>query len=325
MRISSCQHSSIGLFTYLCIIKPLHIAVQIGSAALVSILVNYSRDSLLIRDVDGQTPLHWAVSRAYSDVVGRLLRVMPKEGLVMENGVGNTPIEMASLAQLLACCKNLSKAFSQCPSGTNLSHYSVNSTTERIPVSEFSSYNEELEVMMKDIPQMIDRGTVSEERKLQMKDEIQKWTNKMVEMLSAAEEREEKKRVERETRKAEENAKRGLRPDVDPFPRDTSDINTTFKLIMNARDADDVDFQPRRLIHLLDVQKSVGHSLNKVNPKTADNEYDGPKVELYDFSKWRRSSTRRLADFGDEESVEADGNLDGTFRLLDYFSTTPDP
>jgi uncharacterized protein YqgV (UPF0045/DUF77 family) len=298
----------------------LHIAVKGGKEALVSILLDYTQDGLLVQDVDGQTPLHCAVARSFSTIVNHLLRVMPKEGLVMENGVGNTPREIIALAELLRCCKELSDVVSR---GVDEllpdTYYAIH---KRIPVAHFSKYEAELKDLMEIVPEMVDRGTVADERKLHIKTEIQNWVNKMLTVFKAAKQREERKEAERKTR--EEERQKGL-PDPNPYPSDTADVKKTFELMTKACESG--HFQPRRLIHLLDVQESVGHTLTKVNPKTMDNEYGdtSQRIELYGI-RIKGRSYRKRTDFEDYEAgAETEKSEVVAFLFFDFFETTPDP
>ena len=296
--------------------------MKCGNETLVSILLDYTHDGLLVQDVDGQTPLHCAVTRSYSTIVNHLLRVIPKEGLVVENGVGNIPREIVALAELRECCKELSRISMQNSSGDTLSPDSLVSTDARIPVAHFSKYETELKDLREIVPGMVDRGTVPDERKLQMKNEIQNWVNKMLDALEAAKEREERREAVRKARKDEEKKKKrqkkGL-PDVNPYPTDTADLKKTFELMTNA--CEDT-FRLRGLIHLLDVQKSVSHSLTKVNPNTVDNEYDGSS-ELRGIRN-KRKNPRRSGDLDDEEAEPEQSGIK-SFLVFNTFDMTDDP
>ncbi len=274
---------------------------------------------LLIQDVDGQTPLHSAVARSYSTIVRHLLRVIPKDGLAVENGVGNTPREIVALAELLKSCKKLSNVVSM-TSGNGLNPDSIDSTIQRIPVAQFSKYEAELTDLRDIVPEIVDRGTVPDERKLHMKNEILNWVNKMLAAFKGAKEREERREVEKARKDEEEKKKKqkGL-PDKTHYSSDTEDLEKTFELMTNACKAD--DFQLRRLIHLLDVQNSVGYSLTKVNPDTVEDESGGlPKLR----SKGRY--TRKSADLEDYEAEpeQRDSELE-TFLVFRTFDTTADP
>jgi hypothetical protein len=86
----------------------------------------------------------------------------------------------------------------------------------------------------------------------------------------------------------------------------------------NACNAAD-DFQLRRLIHLLDVQNSVGYSLTKVNPDAVDDENDGsPKLRR------KGRYTRKNADLDDYEA-EPEQREAEAFLVFNVFDTTADP
>jgi len=55
-----------------------------------------TKASLLLRDVSGSTALHCAVLRELPVLTQILIDVIPPEGLYMEDGVGNTPLEIAT-------------------------------------------------------------------------------------------------------------------------------------------------------------------------------------------------------------------------------------
>ena len=152
---------------------------------------------------------------------------------------------------------------------------SVDSTVARIPAAHFSKYEAELKDLQDIVPGMVDRGTVPDERKLHMKNEIQNWVNRMLGAFKAAKECEERREAERKARKDEDEKKMrekyGL-PKVNTYPSDTADLKKTFELITNACEATPGNFQPRGLIHLLDVQKSVGYSLNPKQRKICSKE-----------------------------------------------------
>ena len=283
-------------------------------------LLHYTQAGLLSQDIDGQTPLHCAVARSYSSIVNHLLQVMPKEGLVIENGVGNTPGQIIALARLVQSCKDLS-------SSPDLSRFalnpdSVDTTIARIPVDQFSRYEAELKSLMEIVPEMVDRGTVPDERKLYMKNEIQNWVTKMLIVLRVAKQREDQRQAEKKARKDEEKRKKrqkGL-PDENLDLVDTADLHKTFELITNAYEA---PLPPRRFIHLLDVQNSVSHTLSKVNPNSADDECDASqKPKLYGTQNKGRYPRRR-ADWEDVATADDEKQLQ-TFLVLDFFETTPD-
>lgn len=58
-------------------------------------------ETLLLRDVDGSTPLHAAVNGGFPAVTQSLVDGYPKAGLYLENGVGETALEITSRRELL--------------------------------------------------------------------------------------------------------------------------------------------------------------------------------------------------------------------------------
>ncbi|KAF8204446.1 ankyrin repeat-containing domain protein [Mycena galopus ATCC 62051] len=80
---------------------PLHIAVQKGHTDAVRALLEFSAESLHLRDANGCTALHAAVQAGFPVTIVRLADAAP-EGLGLENGAGHTPLEMAVLQDLIA-------------------------------------------------------------------------------------------------------------------------------------------------------------------------------------------------------------------------------
>ncbi|KAF8905746.1 hypothetical protein CPB84DRAFT_1844751 [Gymnopilus junonius] len=83
---------------------PMHVAVKKAHKDLLKILLDYSTSSILVRDVDGQTPLLCAVNRSLSNITRLLLSASSNaiDALFMENSVGNTPVELCALKRSLS-------------------------------------------------------------------------------------------------------------------------------------------------------------------------------------------------------------------------------
>ncbi|KAK7053725.1 ankyrin repeat protein, partial [Favolaschia claudopus] len=79
---------------------PLHLAVKKGSKTAVKLIVEFSRATALVRDVEGSIPLHSAARAGYLEIIQLLVDAAPS-GLYMENGVGETPLEIARLRDLV--------------------------------------------------------------------------------------------------------------------------------------------------------------------------------------------------------------------------------
>lgn len=292
----------------------MHIAVKSGYERLVSILVEYNKDSLLTRDVDGQTPLHCAVARSFPTIVKTLLDVTPGEGLLMENGVGNTPVDIITLAELVQRVKQLSSIVSdqRSSSSDGLNPSSINASDSRIPASYFTKYETEFKELRVVIRDMADRGKSSG-----LMDEVEKWVSKMEVIVSAAKTREERKEAERKAREEEEKKKH-----VDQYPSASASVPDTFEVVKKAAQDRLGMSTTRQLIHLLDVQKSVKCTLSKVNPNAVENEYDGPSFGHY--YRGRRHPRRGDDGFGQEAEEDEEKALKERGMVSEFFQTEGD-
>src|SRR6266571_4878830 len=78
------------------------LAVKRRNAATARIILEFGIDPtvLLLRDADWSTPLHIAVQNADTVLAEVLLKYGPTQLLYTENGVGQTPLDIASLKGL---------------------------------------------------------------------------------------------------------------------------------------------------------------------------------------------------------------------------------
>ncbi|SJL01059.1 uncharacterized protein ARMOST_04375 [Armillaria ostoyae] len=79
---------------------PLHLAIKGGCKRIVKLFVDYTVANILHRDIDGIDPLHAAVKAGFSGIAKLIIDASPDEALHTENGVGETPLEIASLEYL---------------------------------------------------------------------------------------------------------------------------------------------------------------------------------------------------------------------------------
>ncbi|KAJ6544391.1 hypothetical protein B0H19DRAFT_1170529 [Mycena capillaripes] len=85
---------------------PLHLCVKKGYKKAVKLVVEFSKVTALVRDVDGSIPLHCAVRSGFPKIIQILIDAAPS-GLHMENGVGEAPLEIARLQHLITRKKQL--------------------------------------------------------------------------------------------------------------------------------------------------------------------------------------------------------------------------
>ena len=78
------------------------LAVKLGYAATVRAILNFgvTPATILRKDADGSTPLHIAAQNTNTAIVDVLLEHAPTELLYVENSVGQTPLDIASLKNL---------------------------------------------------------------------------------------------------------------------------------------------------------------------------------------------------------------------------------
>ncbi|KAI0738301.1 ankyrin [Daedaleopsis nitida] len=74
---------------------PLHIAVKKAALNTVRVLLQANAPAFLIRDNGGSSPLHCAVSQSRAEITRLLGDAGPDEAFALEDGVGNTPVEIA--------------------------------------------------------------------------------------------------------------------------------------------------------------------------------------------------------------------------------------
>ncbi|ESK95874.1 ankyrin repeat protein [Moniliophthora roreri MCA 2997] len=269
---------------------PLHIAVSCGRKDIVELIINFSKSGLLLRNVIGSLPLHTAVLNGYANITKLLLDVSPKEALHTENGVGDTPLEMATLQELLVRVQERSPS---CPElGRN--SWSRNDDLRRYDV-------EKLEGVIPELKKAI--GILQEDGKLtqgsQLNEELLAFARYLETQLVTAKvedaekrKREEAKKKRREAKEEEEPKAREKKEDVYEASRsgDYTDREKTFKFVLEAVTAKPGD---RCLVHLVDVQRSVSGDLTKVQREPTKGEVyddDGLEPEVDAETKLRQKS-----------------------------------
>ncbi|KAJ3879583.1 ankyrin repeat protein [Lentinula edodes] len=225
---------------------PLHLAVSRGDYRTSSIIIDYTRAGLAIRNVYGSIPLHIAISKSQAKTVKKLIDSSPEECLFMENGVGNTPLEMATLLDLLGRLQNVSR-----DREPELAAQHVNLDPSRITLDKLQ---QDVPNLRQTINTLLKNGPLKVDDKLTK--ELFAFSRFMETKLTAA------------TAEAEAT-KRGNEdePDVKDKWKDPEDRGTTLKIIKEA-----ILARPhqRQLIHLVDVQKSVGSHLSSAELRSTD-------------------------------------------------------
>ncbi|KAK0227115.1 ankyrin repeat-containing domain protein [Armillaria nabsnona] len=111
---------------------PLHLAIKGGYKRIVKLFVDYIVANILQRDIDGIIPLHVAVRAGFSGIAKLIIGASLAEALHTENGVEETPLEIASLDYLT--CKMKSYGI-QCSFSSPKLDNNVCMASRRIPAT----------------------------------------------------------------------------------------------------------------------------------------------------------------------------------------------
>ncbi|KAK0490248.1 ankyrin repeat protein [Armillaria novae-zelandiae] len=209
---------------------PLHLAINGGCKRIVKLFVDYTVANILQRDIDGIIPLHAAVKAGFPGIAKLIIDASPDEALHTENGVGETPLEIAALEYLTWKMKfhGIQCSFSSPELDNNVGMVPrrvAGTLAEDVP---------KLRLAMADLAQAgkLTPGTL-------LSDELDAFASLLdVKLVEASE----------TTKKTED----------DMNQVEGTDRRATFAVIAEA-----VMKRPgqRRLVHLLDVQKSVQRCL----------------------------------------------------------------
>jgi hypothetical protein len=200
----------------------------------VKLLLEFKKLGLLLRNVDGDMPLHLAAQKGYAEITKLVVEASPTEALHAENGVGQTAIETATLRELLL---RIGGTF-------NLIHRVYRGGLE----STF------LDITAREVEIVKLRATLDQ---LLQEGRLKRGTKTTTELLAFA--------TMMEAKLATAKSRNLAAPSVDkkaPLDLDVVDHLATLQHIrvgISARPG------PRHLVHLFNVQRSVAGSLAAVN------------------------------------------------------------
>ncbi|GLB33192.1 putative ankyrin repeats (3 copies) containing protein [Lyophyllum shimeji] len=227
---------------------PLHLAVKEGATRTVKLILDFTTSTLLMRDIDGSTALHCAVQRGFGEITETIVQFAPPEALYMENGVGETPLDMATLSRKLELTRSFTHDNKIDASSLDPTHADEN--PKRI---ELRGLEEEIKRLQSTIEQLIQDGRLVQGTKLAH--ELSRFAAMMDEKVSAQ-------------MAAEENQPANDRAVGAPLMLGTQDNENPKEWCADAKRTLDaiaraVAAAPgkRLLVHLVDVQKSVQGNL----------------------------------------------------------------
>ncbi|KAJ7213244.1 ankyrin repeat protein [Mycena rebaudengoi] len=222
---------------------PLHLSVKTGAKIAVKLLVDFSKETVLVRDVVGCTPLHSAVRSGYPEISKILIAAAPA-GLQMENGVGDVPLEIVTLKDLIP----RKEAFQLrangygLPGDADLSYANGDSP----PRFEIEQLEVELPKYRATIEALINDGV------------LKRGTKVVADMVAFADFMEPRLAEAKLLPKLEVKYYEVAKP---PPPKDVSD-NAKVLEVVRAELAKGLGGN-RELVHLVDVQKSVQNDLKE--------------------------------------------------------------
>lgn len=239
-----CTNPTYLFLAFNAVLQPLHIAVKLGYIRPVKLIVEFTKSTILMPDVGGQTTLHIAVKACYPKITSILLAAADPKGLQMENSVGNTLLDIASLGELGSRIHRLSQS-----QGNSINELGVINVEafHRYPEAYIQKMDKELPKLHAILDTLFADGRLKSHTKIAT--ELTKFASMMGERLSAA-------KVARVPEKEVEVENKNL--------QDSHDVETTFSIVLAALKDLTVN---RQLVHLIDVQRSVGADLEKVRRK----------------------------------------------------------
>lgn len=253
------------------------LAVQGGKLHIVDTLLHLKlcavEESLTIRDANGSMPLHASVRHGYAKVTSSIIKASPtSEAIYSENGVGETPLETAFAKWLVhATREGFPNEYQQGYDSLQIMGI-IRSSTPIMPPS-MQKLTTEIN-LLKDVQSALaQKGKLSVNTKL--KEELEVFATYLIE-------------------KRDEEIKGTMPPKQEnSLISDRGDREETLKVVSAAVLA---VYGQRRLVHLIDVQRSVQSSLEKANRKAISDVGD----EYYQRRRFKKS-----AEIPDEAEADA--------------------
>ncbi|PPR01075.1 hypothetical protein CVT24_000396 [Panaeolus cyanescens] len=265
---------------------PLLIAVKQGATSVVKLFLQYLGKESLDRDIDGQTPLLVSVREKYVEITKALLATSSTQGLLMENAVGNTILDIATLNELT---KRTGSFRQTVPSPSELSkdnvRYLVTGTFDGTQDLKKKAHN-----LRSTIDQLLEEGRLRRSSAL---------TTEFLLLIRNLE-----RRAAALQAAADALPKLPEKKEEEPNPDavDKVDVEEVYNLVKAAFERIKGDPKAnRQLIHLMDVQASVKAALDKTWEKSP---YENDSYRYY-----RRHDNEELDEEEDEERKARNGSM----------------
>ncbi|RXW15843.1 hypothetical protein EST38_g10015 [Candolleomyces aberdarensis] len=244
---------------------PLHIAVKNGKVEMTEVILEFDNTTASYANIDGQTPLHYAVHEGYAKITKLLLGTPLHGGLLRENAIGQTPLEVSALKELLLRLRTLIRESPNIVLPGRLVYF-----RERITIDKLETQLARLQEIVK---VLLDQGVPTNPQKFGF--ELNAFMKMMESKLKDAKSQQERLPPKRAPR--DESTKRNQ--------KETANIERTWCVLQAAVAAGPHNLE-RDLIKLLDVQLSVKANLDKISGEhkntmnvDSDAEEDSEKAE----------------------------------------------
>ncbi|KAF9808872.1 hypothetical protein IEO21_07710 [Rhodonia placenta] len=250
---------------------PLALAVKRHHIDMVRILVETKASPYLLRDVHGMTPLHIAIQEGRPKLTQLLIDASPVDALYMEDGVGSTPLEVAEARALRIITREGFPCRMEIPKACE------HNASEQLERCNFDLPTQEREVgrLRAVVGELVKEGRLKAGTKLAMA--LQAFSERMDAKVAKVRAEQDALEEAEKTRKAAEGTKG---PDErTPEVEEETDVLATLEVVRRAVGARG-GAQPRLLVHILDVHKSVEKSLAAAGKPTWMQVARKPKNEL---------------------------------------------
>ncbi|KAJ7124475.1 hypothetical protein C8R44DRAFT_703945 [Mycena epipterygia] len=216
---------------------PLHLCAKQGFKTAVQLVVEFSKSTVLVRDVDGSLPLHCAVRGGFPQTIQILIDAAPSS-LYMENGVGEAALEIATLQDLIARNQQLQNQ-NYAPGGFGGGSSELMNVTDSPPRFDIDRLDAELPKFRATLEKLVEDGI------------LKKGTKAVADMFAFAEHMEWKLVAAKAAR------------NVDAVVDSGQEVGNSAKALANVKAGMSVVDGHRELVHLVDVQTSVQSSLSR--------------------------------------------------------------
>lgn len=236
------------------------------------LLVKFTTQGILARSASGSTPLHVATQKGYAAIANILLEAGPPELLHMENGVGETAVNLAYINALVERIEQFNRTDYANVGQLNVDR--IDEHTERFNVARLEI---EIPMLWETIDQLLKEGRLRPGT--QLTDALQ-WFAKWMEAKF------------RRAKEINDERTKSVKSDKDDrAPGDRCDHQKTLEYLKAG-----IVAKPgkRDLVHLIDVQRSIeGEFLTRRAGEqivSRHNDYDGLEPEESAEKQERRGS-----------------------------------